>query len=104
MTNRSESRAKGPTRDETIDLVNAELPAPFRSVSHSAWQTKEGATVCKELFSLGRTVATPGALATHEDAGISPTPLLERHHQGDWGELGIEDAEENKRALEYDCS
>ena len=57
--------------------------------------------MCKTLFSLGRTVATPGALAALEQGGVSAASLLQRHHQGDWGELCAEDAEENKRALEH---
>lgn len=63
-------------------------------------QTKEGATLCKELFSLGRTVATPAALAALEEAGVSAASLLARHHQGDWGELCAEDAAANGLALE----
>ena len=54
----------------------------------------------KALFPLGRTVATPGALAALEKAGIGPACLLARHHQGDWGELSPEDAEANQQALE----
>ena len=54
----------------------------------------------KQLFPLGQTVATPGALAALEEAGISPASLLARHHQGDWGDLGSEDAEANQQALE----
>ena len=34
-------------------------------------------------FSLGRTVATPGALAL----GIDLAPYMRRHHCGDWGEV-----------------
>jgi hypothetical protein len=65
-----------------------------------ATQTKEGAIVCKVLFPLGQTVATPGALAALEEANVSPTSLLARHHQGDWGEFCSEDAQANHRALE----
>lgn len=53
----------------------------------------------KPLFPLGRTVATPGALQTLEDAGQSPAEFLDRHIRGDWGDVGEEDAEANNLAL-----
>lgn len=39
----------------------------------------------KPLFSLGQTVATPGALAALEQASVPPHALLWRHVTGDWG-------------------
>ena len=59
----------------------------------------EDAHVSTPLFSLGRTVATPGALRALARAGVSPASLLLRHQQGDWGELDPEDHEANNRAL-----
>jgi len=53
-----------------------------------------------QRFTLGRTVATPGALAALEQAGVSPATLLARHHGGDWGDLCPEDAAANDQALE----
>jgi hypothetical protein len=50
-------------------------------------------------FSLGRIVATPGALATMEDQGISPSSLLARHVAGDWGNVPPEDAAENELSV-----
>jgi hypothetical protein len=44
------------------------------------------------LFSLGRVVATPGALAALEDAHQLPVIFLGRHVTGDWGDCGKEDA------------
>ncbi len=55
----------------------------------------------KPLFSLGQTVATPGALAAMQQAAISPTALLSRHHCGDWGEMDNEDKQANDDALTY---
>ena len=52
------------------------------------------------LFALGSLVATPGALALLEAAGRGSTEFLERHVQGDWGELCDEDATCNVEALE----
>lgn len=47
-------------------------------------------------FSLGRVVATPGALRTLEQAIQNPFDFLERHQAGDWGELCEEDKRENE--------
>jgi hypothetical protein len=44
-------------------------------------------TQAKLLFTLGQTVATRGALAAMESAGIVPFALLARHARGDWGDL-----------------
>lgn len=49
-------------------------------------------------FSLGRTVATPGALEA-----LSPEDILSalsRHVRGDWGDCGPEDVAENELALD----
>ena len=48
-------------------------------------------------FSLGRVVATPGALGLIGHAGAYA--LLRRHHNGDWGDLDAHDRRENERAL-----
>ncbi len=52
-------------------------------------------------FSLGRVVATPGALAALEKVGKDPLEYLQRHATGkDWGEaLCDEDKEANAEAL-----
>ena len=46
-------------------------------------------------FPLGRTVATPGALAL----GIDLASYMRRHHCGDWGDLCEEDKQANESAL-----
>ena len=51
------------------------------------------------LFSLGRVVATPGALEALETAGQTPQEFLDRHVTGDWGAIPTEDKAENERAL-----
>ena len=53
------------------------------------------------LFSLGRLVATPGALAALEANCKGSTEYLERHVHGDWGELCEEDRQANAEALEH---
>lgn len=52
-------------------------------------------------FSLGRVVATPGALQALEAAGVGAVPLLARHQSGDWGEVDREDWKANEEALKY---
>jgi hypothetical protein len=48
------------------------------------------------LFQLGRIGATPGALQALEKAGQQPAEFLDRHVNGDWGELDDEDKRENE--------
>jgi hypothetical protein len=49
----------------------------------------------KPRFPLGRTVATPGAIAL----GIDLAAYMRRHHCGDWGDLCDEDKQANEDAL-----
>jgi hypothetical protein len=51
------------------------------------------------LFDLGQVVATPGALAVMQSAGVCPRALLARHVAGDWGTVDAEDALENARSV-----
>ncbi len=51
-------------------------------------------------FSLGRTIATPGALRALEQANQNPFEFLERHQAGDWGELCEEDKKENEFSVQ----
>jgi hypothetical protein len=53
------------------------------------------------LFSPGRIVATPGALALLEEAQKSAAEFLSRHLRGDWGDLCQEDKAENELSLEH---
>ena len=50
-------------------------------------------------FSLGRIVATPGALAALEKVGQAPIEYIARHAKGDWGTLCEEDKVANAEAL-----
>ena len=49
----------------------------------------------KPRFPVGRTVATPGAIAL----GIDLAAYMRRHHCGDWGDLCDEDKQANEDAL-----
>lgn len=51
------------------------------------------------LFQLGRTVATPAALAALERHGVRSFALLSRHQRGDWGDLNQHDRAANEAAL-----
>ena len=57
------------------------------------------------MFSLGRIVATPGALRALERANQSAASFLGRHAGGDWGELDREDVRENEYSVRqgFDC-
>ncbi|MWA35408.1 hypothetical protein [Burkholderia pseudomallei] len=51
------------------------------------------------LFSLGRTVATPGALDLLDRTGTNAAELLRRHQFGDWGAVCLADARSNDLAV-----
>ena len=51
------------------------------------------------LFSPGRVVATPAALALLEKHGVATVTLLNRHQCGDWGDLNRYDRVANDAAL-----
>jgi len=51
------------------------------------------------LFSLGRVVATPGALKALKDTGIDGKALLGRHQRGDYGDLSEHDRLANADAM-----
>lgn len=50
-------------------------------------------------FSLGQTVATPGALAALAEAEQNPAFFIDRHVTGDWGEIDADDRQANEDAL-----
>lgn len=52
-------------------------------------------------FDLGRVVATPGALRALEKAEQLPAEFLDRHVNGDWGEVPEEDKQENEYSVEH---
>ena len=50
-------------------------------------------------FSLGRIVATPGAIEALAEAADDPRPYFKRHVNGDWGDVPEEDAKENELSM-----
>lgn len=51
------------------------------------------------IFSPGKMVATPGALALLEQVQMSPLSLIQRHIRGDFGELSPDDYQLNIEAI-----
>jgi hypothetical protein len=52
-------------------------------------------------FPLGRVGATPGALRALEKAGQQPAVFLDRHVNGDWGDVPEEDKQENDFSVQH---
>ena len=52
-------------------------------------------------FPLGRIVATRGALRALQEAGQAPAEFLDRHVNGDWGEVDDEDKQENEFSVQH---
>ena len=52
-------------------------------------------------FPLGRVVATPGAFRALEKAEQLPAEFLDRHVNGDWGEVPEADKQENELSVEH---
>src|SRR5262245_10246156 len=73
------------------ELVRHEFP-----VGMSPTALRKDEPMEKAKFILGRSVATPGALAALSQANQDPLALLARHQQGDWGDLSEEDQKENE--------
>ena len=55
--------------------------------------------IAKPKFSLGKLVATPGALEALTEAGQSAMEFISRHARGDWGDCCDEDRQANEDAL-----
>ena len=55
--------------------------------------------VVKPKFSLGQLLATPAALKGLEESGQSPEFFLDKHVQGDWGEVCEGDKQLNDQAV-----
>ncbi len=52
-------------------------------------------------FPLGGVVATPGALRALEKAEQLPAEFLDRHVNGDWGDVPEDDKQENEFSVEH---
>lgn len=93
---------QGPEASGTpgVGFTDADAPPlPPQPETPAEWAEWERMAAPNRGLTLGRLVATPGALEALADAGVSPTRLLARHVRGDWGELDEEDRRANDRAL-----
>jgi len=54
----------------------------------------------EQLFSLGRIVATPGALEALQRIQEDPHDYILRHVRGDWSQMDPHDQEENRRSVQ----
>jgi hypothetical protein len=61
--------------------------------------TEETYLMATPRFSLGRTVATPGALEALDNNQQTEVSFLCRHQNGDWGDLDEHDRAANDRAI-----
>jgi len=50
-------------------------------------------------FKLGQVVATPAALEKLQEAGQSASEFIDRHVQGDWGDLTEDDRQANNEGI-----
>ena len=93
----------GALRDALRPLLD-DLPAV---TLHLAWSADHACWVSQivqqrsHYFSLGRVVATPGALQALEEAGQEPEEFLNRHDRGDWGDVPEADKHENDFSLQH---
>lgn len=61
--------------------------------------TTQAINQVKPLFTLGKIVATPGAIEAMNTLQIHPMSLLCHHQSGDWGDIDPDDKEANDSAL-----
>lgn len=71
--------------------------APDRPAVASGARGRGGS---RALFPLGRTLATPAALALARDLGVDVAALLRRHESGDWGDVCATDSGANDLAAD----
>ena len=80
-------------------MIDRSKPVPEAGQQISPLSAKQRMAPTAPLFSLGQTVATPGALRLLAKFNVSPVNLLCRHISGDWGDLEICDRHTNNLAL-----
>ena len=84
-------------------VLKADHPLPKGAVRLGSVEVKKeivmSQLVVKPKFSLGQTLATPGALKALEESGQSPAFFLEKHVQGDWGTVDDDDKRANDQAV-----
>lgn len=53
----------------------------------------------RDLFELGRVVATPAALELMSERNLEPLDFINRHRLGDWGDVDESDRKSSEAAL-----
>ena len=56
-------------------------------------------TTHKPKFELGQVVTTPGAMKALSRNQTDASKYMKRHQAGDWGDVSVDDAQENEYAL-----
>jgi hypothetical protein len=93
----------GALRDALLPLLH-DLPTVTLGL---AWYPDNGCWVSHivepsaPLFPLGLVVGTSGGVRALEEAGQGPQEFLDRHIQGDWGEVPEADKHENDYAVQH---
>ena len=80
--------------EQGVENVSEAAPTPYRRRKPSAGEEQ------MIRFALGRVVATPGALRALEHAEQLPAEFLDRHVNGDWGDVPDADKQENELSVE----
>jgi hypothetical protein len=84
-------------------VLKPDHPLPAAAVRMDAVEIRKETSVpnpvVKPKFSLGQLLATPGALKALGESGQSPGFFLDKHRNGDWGEVCEEDKRVNDQAL-----
>lgn len=87
---------RGISRGLPVEILSTKhWSVVLRSVSYGSKPERD----TRDLFQLGHVVATPAAVDALATAGAVPTPYLQRHRTGDWGNLEPADIAENARAV-----
>jgi len=86
--------------DEMMDYAALEPEERSKHIFHFVLVLRASGLFRRELFKIGATGFTPGALAAMERANQEPWEFLDRHSSGDWGDVSSVDWRENESSLE----
>lgn len=94
----------GPPRRVRAGVITRTHCAPSPNVlccarCFLAWLVSRASDVCLMKFSLGQIVITPKATELLSAAQQRPEDLLNRHQQGDWGDISDEEKRLNDEGL-----
>ena len=81
-------------------MLNNYHDEPAVRAEEKAMAEETDTKVATALFPLGMVVMTPGAASLLADSEMPSRRFIERHQEGDWGDLCEEDAQANPDAIE----